>query len=80
MLLWIIELVSQLKVSYEGSSGSHPLGAVDCHWVGVTVAVVKGDLYQAPDYFVILTVQSSSGLNMSHSIGEIPIFTQTDHP
>ena len=56
VLLWIIELVSQLKVRYEGSCGSHPFSAVDCHWVGVAVAVVKGDLYQAPDYFMILTV------------------------
>lgn len=56
MLLWIIELISQLKVSYEGSCGSDPLGAVDRHRVGVAVAVVKGDLYQASDYVMILAV------------------------
>ena len=56
MLLLIIELVPQLKISYESSCGVDSFSAVDCNRVGVAVAVVKGGSYQVSDDLMILNV------------------------
>ena len=74
ILLWIMKLVPQLKISYKSSCRFDAISAVNCKRIWMTVTVVKCYLNKTSDNFMVLIFRSSfCCLNMSHGVDKSPI-------